>query len=153
MYNKDGKSSFPYLSMIYRFSKGRDKMKKILTKAVAALASAMTLSSMAGAIPTSAIDMSYGVGKNSAMRYTVYTTKLSDTQIKLTVKITNNPGIGAITLLVKSDPAFKGKNDSERCDLPNRLVSGTYVYNVGTCPFPIKKVSAIPHKVSSMSGI
>ena len=107
-------------------------MKKFLTKTVAALASAVTLSSMAGAIPTSAIDMSYGVGKNSAMRYTVYTTKLSDTQIKLTVNITTNPGIGAITLLVKSDPAFKGKNDSERCDLPNRLVSGTYVYNEET---------------------
>ena len=58
-------------------------MKKFLTKAVAALASAVTLSSMVGAIPTSAIDMSYGVGKNSSMRYTVYTTKVSDTKVDI----------------------------------------------------------------------
>ena len=47
-------------------------MKKILTKAVAALVSAVTLSSMAGAmaIPTSAVDMSYGVGKKFV--YAVY---------------------------------------------------------------------------------
>lgn len=78
-------------------------MKKFLTKAVAALASAVTLSSMAGAIPTSAIDMSYGVGKNSSMRYTVYTTRISRTELRLTVKILDNPGIRGMLFAVKNE--------------------------------------------------
>ncbi len=95
-------------------------MKKFLTKAVAALASAVTLSSMAGAIPTSAIDMSYGVGKNSSMRYTVYTTKVSDTKVKLTLKILNNPGIQNMMFVIMNDPAVKSSNDDDYSDFPKR---------------------------------
>lgn len=97
-------------------------MKKILTKAVAALVSAVTLSSMAGAmtIPTSAVDMSYGVGKNSSMQYTIYTTKVSDTKVKLTLKILNNPGIQNMVFVIMNDPAVKSSNDDDYFDFPKR---------------------------------
>ena len=73
---------------------------------------------MAGAIPTSAIDMSYGVGKNSSMRYTVYTTKVSDTKVKLTLKILNNPGIQNMVFVIMNDPAIKRSNDDDYSELP-----------------------------------
>lgn len=104
-------------------------MKKILTKAVAALVSAVTLSSMVGAIPTSAIDMSYGVGKNSAMQYTVYTTKVSDTEVMLHVKVLNNPGIGFVSFVVKNDNAITSFSDDEHFDHTLKGGSFTYVYN------------------------
>ena len=100
-------------------------MKKFLTKAVAALASAVTLSSMAGAIPTSAIDMSYGVGKNSSMRYTVYTTK-----VKLTVKTLSNPGIQVFTFLVKGGSGFTSNDkDDSYFDYPLNGSYCNYSYN------------------------
>lgn len=62
-------------------------MKKILTKAVATLVSAVTLSSMAGvtAIPTSAIDIT--TVDNSAFQYTVTTNKVSENKFQVVFRV------------------------------------------------------------------
>lgn len=76
-------------------------MKKILTKAVAALASAMTLSSMAGAIPTSAINIT--TVKNSAFQYTVTTNKVSANKFQVVFRVLKNPGVRAFSFAIQSD--------------------------------------------------
>ena len=78
---------------------------KIFSKAAAVLAVGAIVTGLSGAmaVPASAVDMNYSVGKNSAMRYTVYTTKISNTQVKLTFKVVNNPGITGLQLCVVDD--------------------------------------------------
>ena len=91
-----------------RFSKNRirkgfiDMKKKILSKAAAVLAVGAIVTGLSGAmaVPASALTIN---GLNTKMEYTVYTTRVSDTRIRLTIKITNNPGIANYSIAVKSD--------------------------------------------------
>lgn len=84
-------------------------MKKILTKAVAALASAMTLSSMAGAIPTSAINIT--TVKNSAFQYTVTTNKVSANKFQVVFRVLKNPGVRAFSFAIQSDAGVQYDNE------------------------------------------
>ena len=80
-------------------------MKKILTKAVAALASAVTLSSMAGAIPTSAINIT--TVKNSAFQYTVTTNKVSANKFQVVFRVLKNPGVQSFSFAIQSDESVQ----------------------------------------------
>ena len=74
-----------------RFSKNRirkgfiDMKKKILSKAAAVLAVGAIVTGLSGAmaVPASALTIN---GLNTKMEYTVYTTRVSDTRIRLTIK-------------------------------------------------------------------
>lgn len=72
-------------------------------KILAALASMTAIASCASALPTSAVDMSYGVGKNSKFTYTVTTERVSATEMKLILRVTNNPGVTALSLAIVND--------------------------------------------------
>lgn len=81
------------------------------------------------AVPASALTIN---GLNTKMEYTVYTTRVSDTRIRLTIKITNNPGIANYSIAVKSDPAFKAKQHTQedpRYSAPEDALISNYYYN------------------------
>ena len=62
----------------------------------------------------------------------MYTTRVSDTRIRLTIKITNNPGIANYSIAVKSDPAFKAKQHTQedpRYSAPEDALISNYYYN------------------------
>ena len=120
-----------------RFSKNRirkgfiDMKKKILSKAAAVLAVGAIVTGLSGAmaVPASALTIN---GLNTKMEYTVYTTRVSDTRIRLTIKITNNPGIANYSIAVKSDPAFKAKQHTQedpRYSAPEDALISNYYYN------------------------
>ena len=80
-------------------------------------------------VPASALTIN---GLNTKMEYTVYTTRVSDTRIRLTIKITNNPGIANYSIAVKSDPAFKAKQHTQedpRYSAPEDALISNYYYN------------------------
>lgn len=82
-------------------------MKKNLTKAVATLASAVTLSSMAGAtaIPTSAVDIT--TVDNSAFQYTVTTSKVSANKFQVVLRVLKNPGVRSFSFAIQNDAGTK----------------------------------------------
>ena len=101
-------------------------MKKILTKAVATLVSAVTLSSMAGgtAIPTSAIDIT--TVDNSAFQYTVTTNKVSENKFQVVFRVLKNPGIRNFSFAIQNDADVLHDNNKWSYEAPSNSMVQAY---------------------------